>query len=342
MPEILPKFDVFEKRKMWRSWWRGLYTKSLFKALETQFNSLSIPGNKLLNLKVSDQLNNELNHCTIWRHKHLEASSEIEEVAKPDLKYLPDYEGDIKDSRICPAIGELSKALSKELFRRFALNKAEINHVLSTVKTTKYNYALANLEMLCSEGLNKDSLIYCPWMLNIETSKTIITLYKFDFDSLLWIILTYYFVLEILEANIKLLKSIKGIRNLNDFVPFLAKSTQRLGLLIKIMNQDSSNMDCGNRCYYLAETLKVEPFLVNLYVARRNFILEMNWNAFKANLQSMLDFNIEPLNILKDLWSFRYHPQVVRMRLQKTKSARKKRIKPWVVRCSEPILKRFV
>lgn len=101
-------------------------------------------------------------------------------------------------------------------------------------------------------------------------------------------------------------------------------------------------MDCGNRSYYLAQTLQVEPFLVNLYVARRLFVLEMPWILFKANLKCMLDFNIQPLNILKDLWAFRYHPHVVKIRLEKAKKARKKEIKPWMVRCSEPTLNRLV
>lgn len=148
-------------------------------------------------------------------------------------------------------------------------------------------------------------------------------------------------VLGALAANIELIKTINGIRDINDFVPFLSMKPRRLKMITTILNIDSCNVDCGNRCYYLAKTLKVEPFLVNLYVTRRLFVLALPWSAFCANLKCMLDFKVEPLNILKDLWYFRYDPYMVRKRLQKAKKARKKPIKPWIIRCTDSIFKRF-
>lgn len=92
----------------------------------------------------------------------------------------------------------------------------------------------------------------------------------------------------------------------------------------------------------MAQKLQLHPFLVNLYLAKRSFVLEMPWHFFQANLQCMIDFNVPSINILKDLWSFRYHPEVVKMRLQKGKRARMKSLKPWIVRCTEPILNKLV
>lgn len=165
---------------MWRSWCRILYNRSVYIGLRTQINKLYLSKDELFHLNVFNQSFNYLNCCRTCSNKHLEVQYQIEksvlkESATSDFHLLSNFEDDLRESRsLCPKVSDLSNSLSKELFQRFPLNKVEINHILAVVKKNKYNYALANLEVLCLEGLNKDSLIYCPWMLTLERSISII------------------------------------------------------------------------------------------------------------------------------------------------------------------------
>lgn len=45
--------------------------------------------------------------------------------------------------------------------------------------------------------------------------------------------------------------------------------------------------------------------------------------------------------ILRDLWVLKYHHETIRNRLQIVKNNGVETLHPWMVRCSEDILKRF-
>lgn len=115
---------------------------------------------------------------------------------------------------------------------------------------------------------------------------------------------------------------------------------QRLGRFVSILNTDYKEMGEVNRIYYLADKLQLEPILITEHVVKRLFILKIPLEIFKINLQTMIDYNIEPLNILKDLWSFRYTPQLVETRLSRARLAKKDPVMPWMIRCPEDIFER--
>lgn len=92
-----------------------------------------------------------------------------------DMDKSSDLEGDIGDSDIVrgpndPRISDLCRTLTRELYARFDLNHDEVNSILDVVRKNRYLFALTNLELLCHEGLQKDSLIYCPSILVLVQS----------------------------------------------------------------------------------------------------------------------------------------------------------------------------
>lgn len=67
----------------------------------------------------------------------------------------------------------------------------------------------------------------------------------------------------------------------------------------------------------------------------------MQLNTLIDILNIMLEYGIEPMNILKDLWAFRYPLDCVRDRLERANTAKKIKMMPWMVRCPEKIFQRY-
>lgn len=151
----------------------------------------------------------------------------------------------------------------------------------------------------------------------------------------------FYFspILERLELKLQLIKSM-DMQDINDFVPFLRLTVPRLRKLVSALNSERNTIPQGNRVYYISEKLQVSPKIVTKYLSKRLFILEMPYEMFEKNLHYMIEYNVSPINILKDLWAFRYTPKSVQLRLERAKRAKKDKIMPWMVRCPEPILQR--
>lgn len=62
------------------------------------------------------------------------------------------------------------------------------------------------------------------------------------------------------------------------------------------------------------------------------------FDTLRIILQLLLNYQVLPINILRDLWVFRYAPQSIETRLERAKIAQKDKIMPWMVRCTENIL----
>ena len=143
-----------------------------------------------------------------------------------------------------------------------------------------------------------------------------------------------------MDIKINLIKSL-DTRDINHFVPFMRLSVPRLRKLVSCLNREANTLLNGsNRVYYICEKLKTDPYVVNKYLSKRLFILEMPFEMLEQNLNHMIEYNVSPMNVLKDLWAFRYTPKSVQLRLERAKRAKKDKIMPWMVRCPEPILQR--
>ncbi|KAH8282600.1 hypothetical protein KR054_008624 [Drosophila jambulina] len=212
--------------------------------------------------------------------------------------------------------GTKASVLVNLLRERFRFSDAELQRIM-TDDVVYRNYRgrslAATLETLQFEGVSRRSLVEYPWIIGQDSKR--------------------------LELKLQLIKSM-DITDINHFVPFLRLTVPRLRKLVSALNAERSAMPQRNRVYYISEKLEVSPDLVAKYLSKRLFILEMPYEMFEKNLHHMIDYNVSPINILKDLWAFRYTPKSVQLRLERAKRAKKDKIMPWMVRCPEPILQR--
>ncbi|XP_061387405.1 transcription termination factor, mitochondrial [Musca vetustissima] len=233
-------------------------------------------------------------------------SSSVEGDPEYIVPYKPEYER-----------AQSSQALIEALRTRFRLSDKEMQQIMEDPLVAKHyrkKSLLLTLDLLMAEGVTRKQFVEYPWIITLEKGS--------------------------LTEKISLLKSLRGFRDINDFVPFLRLHLPRLRRLVGSMNQEADHIAFGSRIYYIADKLKAPVSLVNKYLAKRLFVLEMPLEMFKTNLELMLKYNVESHNILKDLWAFRYAPRSVEMRLKRAISAKKDKIMPWMVRCPESILQK--
>lgn len=105
-------------------------------------------------------------------------------------------------------------------------------------------------------------------------------------------------------------------------------------------NKERGYVPQGNRIYYFSKRLDVQPALVSKYFATHMFMFEIDFDQMVENLNVMLEYNVSSINILRDLWAFKYLPTSIRARLERCQQADKENLKPWVIRCTEEILER--
>ncbi|BFF94158.1 transcription termination factor mitochondrial [Drosophila madeirensis] len=212
--------------------------------------------------------------------------------------------------------GTKASVLIDILRERFRVTDAELQRIMgdeSVHRCYRSRSVTTTLDLLELEGVSKRSFVEYPWLLSLENKR--------------------------LQLKLQLIKSM-NIRDINHFVPFLRLTVPRLRKLVGALNTEMKTIPQQNRVYYISETLQVSPEIVTKYLCKRLFILEMPYEMFEKNLQHMVDYNVSPINILKDLWAFRYTPRSVQLRLERAKRAKKDKIMPWMVRCPEPILQR--
>lgn len=202
------------------------------------------------------------------------------------------------------------------LRKKFYLSQEDVEKVLSdkTVQLSyKQKYLTTALETLIKYGIQKETFLECPWLIIMEPKR--------------------------LEEKLKELSTL-NLRNINDFAPFLRLNINRFMKLMKNFKNESTYVPHGNRIYFISEKLNLPPMIVAKYLHKRLFILEMPFGTLSKNLEHMLNYNVSPWNIIRDLWAFKYTPKSVENRLKRAVLAKKDKIMPWMVRCPETILQR--
>ncbi|KAH8298236.1 hypothetical protein KR018_011440 [Drosophila ironensis] len=228
--------------------------------------------------------------------------------AEADGEYVP-YRTELET-------GSRASALTEALRERFRFTDAELQRIMSdelVIRNYRSRSLVSTMDSLMLEGVARRSFLEYPWLLSLDSKR--------------------------LELKLQLIKTM-DMKDVNHFVPFLRLTVPRLRKLVTALNAEKNTIPHGNRVYYISEKLQVSPEIVTKYLSKRLFILEMPYEMFEKNLHHMIDYNVSPINILKDLWAFRYTPKSVQLRLERAKRAKKDKIMPWMVRCPEPILQR--
>ena len=84
--------------------------------------------------------------------------------------------------------------------------------------------------------------------------------------------------------------------------------------------------------------LNVEPTDVSKYFSTHMFMFDVGFDMIVENLKILQEYEVASINILRDLWAFKYLPKSVRKRLERARQAQKEKLMPWMVRCPEPVL----
>lgn len=127
-------------------------------------------------------------------------------------------------------------------------------------------------------------------------------------------------------------------RDINDFVPLLRGSVQRLNKMRKLTAMEVDCLPGGHRVYYLAGRLELEPRIVAQHLSTHLFMFDLPIEQLIENLDVQLKYNVAPINILRDPWAFRYSNRSIELRLDRATEGHKDKLMPWMVRCPETIL----
>lgn len=190
-----------------------------------------------------------------------------------------------------------------------------------------------NIEFLFEKQIKARTIVENPWLLSVSSCELIVI--RPDQVQLH----NFLLILAFLEEKIKAIEKLHP-KNLNDFIPLSRVSLSVLTRTQKIMNRERNHVPEGNRIYFLSSRLGVEPDLVSKYFSTHMFMFTINFDMLVENLNILLEYEITPVNILRDLWAFKYLPSSIRSRLERCQQADKDNLKPWMIRCPEDVLKK--
>lgn len=148
-------------------------------------------------------------------------------------------------------------------------------------------------------------------------------------------------ILGTLKIRMDKLKQFKGCE-INDLVPFLQVSSLVLSRACQIEEEEFKKIPNSNRILYFCKELKVGPELVSKYFATHMFIFGIEFEKLEEIMKILLEYEIEPIHILQDLWVFKYVPQKLKNRFELVKSAGRKTLRPWMVRCRMDVLENSI
>ncbi|XP_059059371.1 transcription termination factor, mitochondrial-like isoform X2 [Achroia grisella] len=136
--------------------------------------------------------------------------------------------------------------------------------------------------------------------------------------------------------------SLLNFQTKDDASPFYKLPIKTLLHVYKTTKIDDANLYCKNRLYYISSQLNYPSSLLSTQLARRTFIYSLSFSWLKNSLEVLLDMGVETDRIVRDLWVLKYHSETIRERLQNVKDRGIDVLYPWMVRCSEDILNRYV
>ncbi|KAJ6639694.1 Transcription termination factor, mitochondrial [Pseudolycoriella hygida] len=148
-----------------------------------------------------------------------------------------------------------------------------------------------------------------------------------------------------ISTNLKILQDMEP-KNINDFIPLIGVSTAKLLKLKKRAKREEDFVPNKHRIYYMSSVmnvravtgiekyLKIEASIVAKFISQRLFVLDIPFETLDNALNLLLRY-IAPMDILKDLWAFRYPLEQIEDRLILAQQGQKNKLMPWMIRCPE-------
>lgn len=206
------------------------------------------------------------------------------------------------------------KQMVSILREKYTISEKDIQKIFQDYSSKKsVNSFKKTLEILLQNGIKKSTIVEQSWLIGFEPNQ--------------------------LQKKVDVLLTLR-MQDINDFAPFLKLSLNQLQRLVKHLRDEAKVLGFDNRVYYISHKLNVPPKTLGQFLSKRLFMLEMPLEFLNANLENMITYGVASMNMLKDLWAFRYKPNSVKSRLERAKIAQKEKLMPWMVRCPERILQR--
>nr|NP_001299115.1 uncharacterized LOC106127710 [Papilio xuthus]BAM19865.1 mitochondrial transcription termination factor [Papilio xuthus] len=142
-------------------------------------------------------------------------------------------------------------------------------------------------------------------------------------------------------SKVKLISKLNFLSE-EDALPLYKLSTRSLLQIYNCTKYDEKMGFCKNRLYYISSRLKCSPGMLRESLAKRTFIYNLPFDWLESALNVLLDMGVSSERILRDLWVLKYHPKTIHERLQKVKILGVDTLYPWMVRCTEQILNRYI
>lgn len=133
-----------------------------------------------------------------------------------------------------------------------------------------------------------------------------------------------------------------NLKSPEDALPFYKLPLRTLVHIHNTTKEDVKKGFCQNRLYYISSRLKVPPSMLREKLVKRTFIYSLSFDWIEKALDVLLEMNVAADRIMRDLWVLKYHHETIRERLVRVKGMGVENLYPWMVRCSEDIMNRFL
>ncbi|XP_059478951.1 transcription termination factor, mitochondrial-like [Neocloeon triangulifer] len=154
----------------------------------------------------------------------------------------------------------------------------------------------------------------------------------------------------LLQYSKQMLKSrmdvllVKTQRTVSSMVPLLRLDAEMLKKMFaksqkldEIQGVDKENQD---RITFLSRKLKCSELEACDIISKNHYLLNTPLARMEKVFEVLYEYQIDPIDVMKDPWILRYNPEQIRSRLEIIKSVGMDKAKPWLARSSHVVFKR--
>lgn len=179
----------------------------------------------------------------------------------------------------------------------------------------------------------------------------------------------FFFILDAIQAKLDLLHKLNlAGKKISDFVPLMELKADRFKQVIESMLEEQVRISGGNRIYYFSNKMNVskqqnlfksmkfnhnnslkslfifqiEPNIVSKYCAKNEYSLIAPFEMVDRKVQILLDYNIQPMSILKCLYSLDRSESLYLSRLDQLMMLNIKDVKLYFFTCADEAFEKYL